>query len=60
MLVSQTDPVGVELFSYANAFFCSNKWPREWKNSIHNATFSSPELLDFISSKRNEGLSKRE
>ena len=25
MLVYQTNPVGVELFSYANAFFCSNK-----------------------------------
>ena len=25
MLVSQTSPVGVELFSYVNAFFCSNK-----------------------------------
>ena len=25
ILVSQTNPVGVELFSYANAFFCSNK-----------------------------------
>ena len=25
MLVFQTSPVGVELFSYANAFFCSNK-----------------------------------
>ena len=24
MLVSQTSPVGVELFSHANAFFCSN------------------------------------
>ena len=24
MLVSQTNPVGVELISYANAFFCSN------------------------------------
>ena len=24
MLVSQTSPVGVELFSYANAFFCSD------------------------------------
>ena len=23
--VSQTSPVGVELFSYVNAFFCSNK-----------------------------------
>ena len=24
MLVSQTSPVGVELFSYANPFFCSD------------------------------------
>ena len=24
MLVSQTSPVGVELLSYANAFFCAN------------------------------------
>ena len=26
MLVSQTSPIGVELFSYANAFFRSNKF----------------------------------
>ena len=26
MSVSQTNPVGVELFSYENAFFCSNKF----------------------------------
>ena len=26
MLVSQTGPPGVELFSYAEAFFCSNKF----------------------------------
>ena len=26
MLVSQTSPVGVELLSYANAFFCSYKF----------------------------------
>ena len=26
MLVSQTSPLGVELFSYANAVFCSNKF----------------------------------
>ena len=26
MLVSQTNPLGVELFSYANAFICSNKF----------------------------------
>ena len=26
MLVSQTNPLGAELFSYANAFFCSKKF----------------------------------
>ena len=26
MLVSQTSPLGGELFSYGNAFFCSNKF----------------------------------
>ena len=26
MLVSQTNPLGAELFSYANAFFYSNKF----------------------------------
>ena len=26
MLVSQTGLVGIELFSYANAFFCSSKF----------------------------------
>ena len=26
MLVSPTSPVGVELLSYANAFYCSNKF----------------------------------
>ena len=26
MLVSQTSPVGVKLFSYPNHFFCSNKF----------------------------------
>ena len=26
MFVSQTSPVGVELFSYVNDFFCSNKF----------------------------------
>ena len=28
MLVSKTNPRGVELFSYANAFFCSNKFAK--------------------------------
>ena len=26
MLMSQTNPLGVEVFSYANTFFCSNKF----------------------------------
>ena len=26
MFVSQTSPVGVELFFYVNAFFCANKF----------------------------------
>ena len=26
MFLSQTIPVGVKLFSYVNAFFCSNKF----------------------------------
>ena len=26
ILVSQTSPLGVEFLSYANAFFCSNKF----------------------------------
>ena len=26
ILVSQTNPLGAELFSYANAFFCSKKF----------------------------------
>ena len=26
IFVSQTTPVGVELFSYVNVFFCSNKF----------------------------------
>ena len=36
MLVFQTSPVGVELFSYVNAFFCSNKFAYmlvTWVNS---------------------------
>ena len=38
MLVFQTNPVGVELFSYVNVFFCSRnlrrRWPCEW-NSLY-------------------------
>ena len=51
MSVSQTRPMGVELFSYANDFFRSNKfayWSRGWKHSIrhlhicHNAPYLHP------------------
>ena len=28
MLLSQTNPLGVKLFSYANHFFCYNKFAR--------------------------------
>ena len=38
MLVFQTNPVGVELFSYINALFAPvnlhNRWHREWKRFI--------------------------
>ena len=37
MLVSQTSPVGVELFSNVNTFKC---WPREWKRSIEFSALS--------------------
>ena len=41
MFVSQTNPLGGVLFSYANTFFCSNIfascWLREWKHSIRLA-----------------------
>ena len=30
MLVAKTIPVGVELFSYANTFLCSNKFAQMW------------------------------
>ena len=38
MLVSQTSPVGVELFSYANTFFCSSKFASmlaTWVKTLH-------------------------
>ena len=38
MLVPQTSPLGVELFSYVNSLFCRNNlhsgWPRQWKSSM--------------------------
>ena len=35
MLVSQTSPMGAELFSYVNAFFCSNKSNFAWLHAGH-------------------------
>ena len=35
MLVSQTSPVGAELFSYVNDLICiAACWPHDWKHSI--------------------------
>ena len=34
-LVNQTNPVGVQLFSYVNTFFCSNKFTRLLDTCVH-------------------------
>ena len=37
MLVAQTNPVGVELFSNVNTFlsqYLPGSWPREWNHSL--------------------------
>ena len=44
MLVSQTSPVGVEFLSYANAFFCFNKFAQMLhghvsENSLYRTAF---------------------
>ena len=40
MFVSQTTPLGVELLSYANTFFCSNKFAQRlaatWVKTLHS------------------------
>ena len=42
ILVLQTNPVGVDPFSYVNTFFCSINlhrcWSRDWKRSIRKNT----------------------
>ena len=41
MLVSQTNPVGIELFSYVNAFFCRNKFTQPlatWVKRLKDAS----------------------
>ena len=48
MLVSQTIPMGLELFYYANTFFRSNKfacWSRGWKRCIRTSTFPIMHLI---------------
>ena len=60
MLVFPINLVGVEIFSYANSLFCSNKmhrcWPREWKCSIVSYTiiYYLPQGLLLISSSQFE------
>ena len=57
MLVSQTSPLGVELFSYANAFISfapinlHRCWPFEWKCSINTFVnnFSDTFFLSLFS-----------
>ena len=43
MLVSQTSPLGVELFSYANAFVCYNKFAymlSTWEKTLYSLVLS--------------------
>ena len=52
MFVSQTSPVGVELLSYANAFFCSYKFARmltTWVKTRYNKTPGSNPASVFYS-----------
>ena len=63
MLVSQTNPVGVGLFSYANAFFCFNKLDAGHvsENTLQAiCTMASfyllPELLRTLFSFANQGF----
>ena len=58
MLVSQTNPVGIELFSYVYAFFCRNEFTQPlatWVKTLKDASifFLVPGLLQGI---KNSGL----
>ena len=52
MLVFQTNPLGVELFSYVKDFFVPRNllrcWPREWKHSIKRTTNSTGIRANWI------------
>ena len=47
MLVFQTNPVGVEFFSYVNAFFCSHKFAQMLATRVKTLykTFSSVQQI---------------
>ena len=48
MLVSQTSPLGVELFSYANAFFCYNKFAYMLATLVKTTTIFSLKLATLL------------
>ena len=48
MLVSQTNPLGVELFSYPNAFFCYNKFAytlATWVKTLYMNVWEGGDVL---------------
>ena len=67
MLVSQTSPLGVELFSYANTFFCSNKFAQmlaTWVKTLYilysfwtkwRLALFSPVSLTWVASSKTGG-----
>ena len=48
MLLSQTSPLGVELFSYANAFFCYNKFAYMLATLVKTTTIFSLKLATLL------------
>ena len=49
MLVSQTSPVGVELLSYANAFFCSKNQDFMWRGANEAKVDQTTEMYFLLS-----------
>ena len=47
MLVFETSPAGVELFSYVNAFFCSHKFGRKSHILVPARIFQKCAILAF-------------
>ena len=54
MLVSQTNPVGIELFSYVYAFFCRNKFTQPLATLVK--TLKDASILNFSCSWSVAGL----